>query len=86
MAGAEAFVETVGMQEVESLANRAVSPSGHHAECHNSTRSWEFRLAVLVYRMLCWGQHYVHRCAAAYEARRRWRILAHLNTTARDLG
>ena len=44
------------------------------------------KLAVLVYRMLHWGQDYVDEGEAAYEERYRQRTLAHLKTTAKDLG
>ena len=40
----------------------------------------------LVYRMLYWGQDYVDVGEAAYEERYRQRTLAHLKTTAKDLG
>ncbi len=44
------------------------------------------KLATLVYRMLYWGQDYVDVGEAAYEERYRQRTLAHLKTTAKDLG
>ena len=44
------------------------------------------KLATLVYRMLCWGQDYVDEGEAAYKERYRQRTLAHLKTTAKDLG
>ena len=44
------------------------------------------KLAVLVYRMLHWGHDYVDEGEAAYEERYRQRTLAHLKTTAKDLG
>ena len=44
------------------------------------------KLAVLVYRMLRWGQDYVDEGEAAYEQRYRQRTLASLKTTAKELG
>ncbi len=44
------------------------------------------KLAVLVYRMLRFGQDYVDEGEAAYEQRHRQRTLAYLKTTAKDLG
>ena len=44
------------------------------------------KLAKLVYRMMRWGQDYVDEGEAAYEERHRHHTLAHLKTTARELG
>jgi len=44
------------------------------------------KLALLVYRMLRWGQDYVDEGEAAYEQRYRQRTLANLKTTAKELG
>ena len=44
------------------------------------------KLAILVYRMLRWGQDYLDIDEAAYEARYRRRTLAHLAATAKTLG
>ncbi len=44
------------------------------------------KLAQLVYRMLRWGQEYVDEGEAAYEERYRQRTIAHLKTSAKDLG
>jgi len=44
------------------------------------------KLALLVYRMLRWGQDYVDEGEAAYEQRYRQRTLANLKTSAKELG
>ena len=44
------------------------------------------KLAILIYRMLRWGQNYVDEGAQAYEKRYREARLRRLTSTARDLG
>ena len=44
------------------------------------------KLAVLVYRMLAWGQDYVDEGQEAYEERHRERTLSYIKRTAKELG
>ena len=44
------------------------------------------KLAVLVYRMLVWGQDYVDEGEEAHEERHRERTLSYVKRTAQELG
>ena len=61
---------------------RKARHAGMKAEIFATAR----KLAQLVYRMLRWGQEYFDEGEAAYEERYRQRTIAHLKTSAKDLG
>ena len=44
------------------------------------------KLAILIYRLLRWGQTYVDEGAEAYETRYRQRRIGRLIATAKELG
>lgn len=70
----------------QSALGAALRRKARHKGMKTAIFATARKLAKLVYRMLCWGQDYVDEGEAAYEERYRQRTLAHLKTTAKDLG
>lgn len=70
----------------KSALGAALRRKARHAGMKTAIFATARKLAVLVYRMLRWGQDYVDEGEAAYEERYRQRTLAHLQTTAKELG
>lgn len=70
----------------KSALGAALRRKARHAGMKTAIFATARKLAVLVYRMLRWGQDYVDEGEAAYEKRYRQRTLAHLKTSAKALG
>lgn len=70
----------------KSALGAALRRKARHTGMKTAIFATARKLAVLVYRMLRWGQDYVDEGEAAYEKRYRQRTLAHLKTTAKTLG
>ena len=70
----------------QSALGAALRRKARHKGMKTAIFATARKLAKLVYRMLYWGQDYVDEGEAAYEGRYRHRTLAHLKTTAKELG
>ena len=92
--------DRIGQPSCGSTHSRGRLPDRRHIEvalcCSGDAQYARFReyaifatareLAQLVYRMRHWGQEYVDEGVAANKGRYRQRTIAHLKTSARDLG
>ena len=70
----------------KSALGAALRRKARHAGMKTAIFATARKLAQLVYRMLRWGQEYVDEGEAAYEERYRQRTIAHLKTSAQELG
>ena len=70
----------------KSALGAALRRKARHAGMKTAIFATARKLARLVYRMLRWGQEYFDEGEAAYEEHYRQRTIAHLKTSAKDLG
>ena len=70
----------------KSALGAALRRKARHKGMKTAVFATARKLAVLVYRMLRFGQDYVDEGEAAYEERHRRRTLSYLKTTAKELG